>query len=490
MKKRNELFIRKLLSGVAVTTVFTMNVGTICAESTTEMTRVIKNYKEASREELEWDNMDKAPTIKVTIKDGYKLKGKKEEFEIELVGAKWFEEEDTTLSFSNTEGIEMYEGYISTDSKTVARVNIDIPGDIEEEEDIVLEIPLLIKVNKNAEEVSARISDKDSENGLVQDAYVPLAISTDKQMNWSVGSIPTISDGGTIAPITFTETQAGILGSRELEIYLQINNRYIQFKEPEYLSKDVYSDNIEYELDVDKYLEYKGGFEKKGQTLKIAINKNGQNMRIRMNGSVPSEIGIIELYNLPIESTTKDALDEDVSVTVQGEKILNNNGKVIMAHFKTADKEEEIKEELEQDLVVEKNEETEQEVVKEEKKTNIQFKVGEERYLLNGEVHEMQGKSYVKAPGYTMVPVRYVAEALGGTDIQCANSIVSFNYNGEKVTLTIGSTAATIGEQAKQLEVPLELVNGRVYAPIGSIANLLSVQKMWDNKTQTATFTK
>lgn len=452
----------------------------IFAASTTELVGGVKNFKGSKA----WDEADEAPTLKVEIDNAYKLRGKQEKFQLQLNNASWFEGRNTTLSISNAEGIEVYEGYVSAETDTLAEVVIDIPRDIQEGEKIMVEIPLLIKIKDGTEEVSVAVKETDDEDGLIEDTIIPVAITSSKQMSWRVGEVPTIGEGEAIAPIYLEETKAGILGSREIEFTINLKNRYLSLGEPTYESKTVNNDTIDYVLALDDYIEYGGGFKRENQTLRVSMNKNGKTMRVRISGSLPTEPGKIVLKNIPIISNSKDISKEKVIVTLQSDVLMFNNQEAVVGYF-DPDKET--------DITKEEEEVMEEEVVTPphvEKKVTIKFQVGADYYTIDGKEYGMDGKTYIKEPGYTMVPVRYVAQALGVNGIKFKEGKVAFTYNNQSIELTIGSTQATVDGTVVILGVPLELIEGRVYAPMGEVAKLLSLDKVWEKETQSACFTK
>lgn len=459
----------------------------VFAASTTELVGGVKNFKGSKV----WDEVDEAPILKVEIDNAYKLKGKQEKFQLELNNAIWFEGRNTTLSISNSEGIEVYEGYVSTETDTLAEVVLDIPRDIQEGEKIMVEIPLLIKIRDGIEEVSVAVKETDDEDGLIEDTVVAVAITSSKQMSWRVGEVPTIGEGEVIAPIYLEETKVGILGSREIEFTINLKNRYLSFGEPTYKSKTVNNDTIDYILALDDYVEYGGGFKKENQTLRVSMNKNGKTMRVRISGSLPTEPGKIVLKNIPIISNSKDISKEKVIITLQSDALMFNNQEAVVGYF-DPDKETDMAKE-EEEVVQEEEEITEEDIVTTpdvEEKVTIKFQVGADYYTIDGKEYGMDGKTYIKDPGYTMVPVRYVAQALGVNDINFKEGKVAFTYNNQFIELTTGSTQATVDGTVVILGVPLELIGGRVYAPMGEVAKLLSVDKVWEKETQSACFTK
>ena len=118
------------------------------------------------------------------------------------------------------------------------------------------------------------------------------------------------------------------------------------------------------------------------------------------------------------------------------------------------------------------------------------FVIGESKYTLNGVEKTMDAKSYIQDPGYTMIPVRYVAEAFGvqGNDILFSKGVVTLFAGNRTIQLTVGSDVAVVNGAQIKLSTKVAVVDGRTYAPVGEIARILGVSSQWDNTTKTATF--
>lgn len=92
--------------------------------------------------------------------------------------------------------------------------------------------------------------------------------------------------------------------------------------------------------------------------------------------------------------------------------------------------------------------------------------------------------------GRTMLPARFVAEALGGT--------VGWNEAEQKVTIVkdattleifIGEPFAVVNGEPVQLDSPAFIENSRTYLPIRFIAENLGATVAWDAVAQTVTIT-
>lgn len=119
------------------------------------------------------------------------------------------------------------------------------------------------------------------------------------------------------------------------------------------------------------------------------------------------------------------------------------------------------------------------------------FTIGESKYTLNGVEATMDAASYIQDPGYTMVPVRYVAQAFGvsESDIMFGKGTVTIFAGTRTVQLTNGSDIAVVNGANVAMSTKVVIKDNRTYAPIGEIAKILGVSSTWDNTTKTATFT-
>ena len=127
---------------------------------------------------------------------------------------------------------------------------------------------------------------------------------------------------------------------------------------------------------------------------------------------------------------------------------------------------------------------------------------------VNGEEIAMDAAAYIQtSSNSTMVPVRFVAVALGVDSDNVANAdesskimwdntnkTVTIAYasgNGQKlVQFTAGSAIMTIDGTAITMEngVVSEIVDGRMYVPFRALGQALGVPVSWDADTRTAIY--
>ncbi len=124
--------------------------------------------------------------------------------------------------------------------------------------------------------------------------------------------------------------------------------------------------------------------------------------------------------------------------------------------------------------------------------TKVVVPVGES-YIVSGEnTVELDVPAYVSAAGYTMLPVRAVANALGINN----NNVI---WNGETKTVTIlygqriitmvaGQKVINVNGSAIPASAAVEIVDGRTFLPMRDLATALGVTDItWDAATKTAT---
>lgn len=80
----------------------------------------------------------------------------------------------------------------------------------------------------------------------------------------------------------------------------------------------------------------------------------------------------------------------------------------------------------------------------------------------------MDAKSFIQDPGYTMVPVRYVAEAFGveGNNILFSNGVATIFAGTRTIQLTNNSDIAIVNGAQIKMATKVVMKDGRTYAPI------------------------
>ncbi|MBQ9091486.1 MAG: copper amine oxidase N-terminal domain-containing protein, partial [Anaerotignum sp.] len=124
--------------------------------------------------------------------------------------------------------------------------------------------------------------------------------------------------------------------------------------------------------------------------------------------------------------------------------------------------------------------------------TKVVVPVGES-YIVAGETQvALDVPAYVNAAGYTMLPVRAVAVALGINTQNVlwdqATKTVTILYGQRIITMQVGAKVVYVNGSAIPSSASVEIVNGRTFLPMRDLATALGVTDItWDAATKTAT---
>jgi hypothetical protein len=120
--------------------------------------------------------------------------------------------------------------------------------------------------------------------------------------------------------------------------------------------------------------------------------------------------------------------------------------------------------------------------------TSVQFMIGQSSYFLNASPVgvNMDVAPYVdKSSGCTLVPVRYLADALGAqTGWDAGKQTVAVSTSVYTVSLVIGSTFLKVNGQTQTMDHAPVIKNGRTYLPARWVANVLGYQVDWNAQYQ------
>lgn len=124
--------------------------------------------------------------------------------------------------------------------------------------------------------------------------------------------------------------------------------------------------------------------------------------------------------------------------------------------------------------------------------TTVELKMtlGKTEYTLNGATKTMDVAPIIRN-SRTMLPVRYVAEALGAEIAwDGTTSTATLKTADTEIKITVGAATATVNGQAVTLDSPAFIENDRTYMPVRFVAETLGGTVAWDGATSTATITK
>lgn len=471
---------KQLRAGLVVAT---LCLGVIPLQAETEVK--LTNNVEHITEDTKWETREEAPGLKITIKDAYKRAGKTEKIILKLDNALWTDRNGTSVQIYDAKNIDTYKIALMSRGEDCLQLNVDIPGDLEEGDEVSFVVALMAETR--GKEASVVVEPGD-DSDLIDTHKVLIGAQSGKKVTWEVEEIPTIVKEGIIAPITFTEVRPYIIED-EIEITLKLQNDNLAFGDFNYISENVHADDTDYELNSDEYVTYGGGFEGISNIMKLKkINEDDQAIIFKIKGGNTAEAGEITLKNIPIINKSSNYKEEDVLITLEGDAIVDAKKDITVAHIgsKTIE-EEKAEKEAEIEAIA-----AEEEAKKAEKgaQRGAHFKVGESSYTVDGTKYDMDAATFIQEPGYIMVPLKYVALAIGAyeEDIQYSNGMIYFKYDNKVVELRVNSDIAIVNRANIQMEAPVIIKDGRSYAPMGEVARLLGLNREWDNAQKTASF--
>jgi hypothetical protein len=120
----------------------------------------------------------------------------------------------------------------------------------------------------------------------------------------------------------------------------------------------------------------------------------------------------------------------------------------------------------------------------------VEFVIGESKFKVDGEEKTMDTAPYIK-DGRTMLPVRYVAEALGVSEDNIiwnnATRTVTIFKGNRTVFISIGSAELKVNGTPLYMDTVAEIKDDRTMLPISFVGKALGAQVDWDDATRTVT---
>ncbi|MBM7561446.1 copper amine oxidase N-terminal domain-containing protein [Fusibacter tunisiensis] len=118
----------------------------------------------------------------------------------------------------------------------------------------------------------------------------------------------------------------------------------------------------------------------------------------------------------------------------------------------------------------------------------IMLKVDSPDMTVNGKNQEVdpgRGTTPVVLSSRTMVPIRAIVEAMGGTiEWEDATQKITINARGNVVEMWVGKTDLTINGTSQTMDVVPVVQNGRTFVPVRFAAENLNCKVDWINSTQ------
>lgn len=104
------------------------------------------------------------------------------------------------------------------------------------------------------------------------------------------------------------------------------------------------------------------------------------------------------------------------------------------------------------------------------------------------EIDPGKGTSPIVVNGWTMVPIRAIIEAMGGTVKWTASEErIDIALKSKQLQLWVGKTAANLNGEQLKLDVPPLVSNGRTMVPLRFVSENLGCKVEWDKTTKKIT---
>ena len=121
---------------------------------------------------------------------------------------------------------------------------------------------------------------------------------------------------------------------------------------------------------------------------------------------------------------------------------------------------------------------------------SVIFTIGSKTVNVFGEEKENDVEPVIRN-GRTMLPARFVAEALGAeVDWNENERTVTVTKDDIKIVITIDSEIAVVNGEEIKLDSPAFIESGRTYTPLRLIAEALGAEVEWNESTQTVAIKK
>jgi len=115
--------------------------------------------------------------------------------------------------------------------------------------------------------------------------------------------------------------------------------------------------------------------------------------------------------------------------------------------------------------------------------------IGSKQMDVNVDTYEMDVAPYIKND-YTMVPLRFVAEAFGANvGWDDATKTATIDFAGHNIKVAIGSSEAVVDGETVTMPLPAEIVNSRTMVPVRFISEAFGFTVKWDDVAGTVTIT-
>ena len=134
--------------------------------------------------------------------------------------------------------------------------------------------------------------------------------------------------------------------------------------------------------------------------------------------------------------------------------------------------------------------------------SNVKVTIGIKKVVIGDKTYDMDVAPYIQpSSNSTLVPLRFVALAISGKDVEKADTSSNVKWDGATKTATVtvnnrvikftaGNNIMTVDGKSMVMEngVKAEISNGRMFIPFRALGKALGVNVEWDAETKTAIY--
>jgi multiple sugar transport system substrate-binding protein len=124
---------------------------------------------------------------------------------------------------------------------------------------------------------------------------------------------------------------------------------------------------------------------------------------------------------------------------------------------------------------------------KAESMTTIEVYIGKNTGTVNGKTTTLEQGAVIKN-GRTLVPLRFITEAMGATLVwDAATRTANITLADNKISLTIGNTVAKVNGYDVALDAPAAIINSKTVVPMRFVAESMGATTTWNATLQKVT---
>lgn len=115
----------------------------------------------------------------------------------------------------------------------------------------------------------------------------------------------------------------------------------------------------------------------------------------------------------------------------------------------------------------------------------VELTIDSDTAKVNGQTLPLDSAAYI-SNGRTMVPLRFIAEAMGA-NVSYEDETVTVKSSNKTITMKIGSEEYSVNGEKKSLDSATEISNDRTMVPVRAIAEALGMSVLWDDAQKKVT---